>query len=66
MRKNSLKMILQIAEVSCEILYYIVCWHSPSLSRTVLRRCISSKVEPSMAQGLKMAAGFGSVGEYVG
>ena len=66
MRKNSLKMVLQIAEVSCEISYYLVCSHPPSLSRTVLRRCISSKVEPLMAEGLKMAAGFGSVREYVG
>ena len=65
MRKNSLKMVLQIAEVSCEISYYLVCSHPPSLSRTVLRS-ISSKVEPLMAEGLKMAAGFGSVREYVG
>ena len=58
-------MVLQIAEVSCEISYYLVCSHPPSLSCTVLRS-ISSKVEPLMEEGLKMAAGFGSVREYVG
>ena len=36
------------------------------LSRTLLRRYISSKVEPSLVEDIKMAPGFGGVRQYVG
>ena len=36
------------------------------LSRTLLRRYKSSKVESSLIQDIKMAAGFGGVRHYFG
>ena len=36
------------------------------LSRTLLRRYISSKVELSLVEDIKMVTGFGGVRQYVG
>ena len=35
------------------------------LSRTLLRRYISSKIEPSFVEDIKMTTGFGGVRQYV-
>ena len=43
------------------------CWLAHFfLYRTLLRRYVSTKVEPSFVGDIKLAAGFGGVGQYVG
>ena len=78
-KTNSLKIVLQIAENSCEFSYDLVYLHSPSsicitqcwfvhlfLSRTLLCRYIISKVEPSFVYDIKMEVDFDGVRQYVG